>query len=58
MRNLEKFKAVWEGKRTHVYGETAVTETMGIALYTMSVCSTYDEAMLKAKELWATRHSS
>ncbi|MDU4033445.1 glycosyl transferase family protein [Acinetobacter sp.] len=56
--NLEKFKAVWEGKRTHVYGETAVTETMGIALYTMSVCSTYDEAMLKAKELWATRHSS
>jgi len=56
--NLEKFKAVWEGKRTHVYGETAVTETMGIALYTMSVCSTYDEAMLKAKELWTTRHSS
>lgn len=56
--NLEKFKAVWEGKRTHVYGETAVTETMGIALYTMGVCSTYDEAMLKAKELWATRHSS
>ncbi len=56
--NLEKFKAVWEGKQTHVYGETAVTETMGIALYTMSVCSTYDEAMLKAKELWATRHSS
>ncbi len=56
--NLEKFKAVWEGKQTHVYGETAVTETMGIALYTMSVCSTYDEAMLKAKALWATRHSS
>lgn len=56
--NLEKFKAVWEGKQTHVYGETAVTETMGIALYTMSVCSTYDEAMLKAKELWAKRHSS
>lgn len=56
--NLEKFKAVWEGKQTHVYGETAVTETMGIALYTMGVCSTYDEAMLKAKELWATRHSS
>jgi len=56
--NLEKFKAVWEGKQTHVYGEIAVTETMGIALYTMGVCSTYDEAMLKAKELWATRHSS
>lgn len=56
--NLEKFKAVWEGKQTHVYGETAVTETMGIALYTMGVCSTYDEAMLKAKALWATRHSS
>lgn len=56
--NLEKFKAVWEGKQTHVYGETAVIETMGIALYTMGVCSTYDEAMLKAKELWATRHSS
>lgn len=55
---LEKFKAVWEGKQTHVYGEIAVTETMGIALYTMGVCSTYDEAMLKAKELWATRHSS
>lgn len=56
--NLEKFKAVWEGKQTHVYGETAVTETMGIALYTLGVCSTYNEAMLKAKELWATRHSS
>ncbi|WP_286728075.1 glycosyl transferase family protein [Acinetobacter sp. UBA1297] len=56
--NLEKFKAVWEGKQTHVYGEIAVTETMGIALYTMGVCSTYDEAMLKAKALWATRHSS
>ena len=49
------FKAVWEGKQRHEYGEIAVTETMGIALYTMGVCDSYDEAMLKAKELWQSR---
>ncbi len=53
--DLNVFKAVWEGTQTHEYGEIAVTETMGIALYTMGVCTTYDEATLKAKELWINR---
>ena len=53
--DLAVFKAVWEGKQSHEYGEIAVTETMGIALYTMRACDSYDEAMLKAKELWANR---
>ena len=53
--DLAVFKAVWEGQQSHEYGEIAVTETMGIALYTMRACDSYDEAMLKAKELWQNR---
>ncbi|OTG66602.1 glycosyl transferase family protein [Acinetobacter silvestris] len=53
--DLAIFKAVWEGKQQHEYGEIAVTETMGIALYTMGVCSHYDDAMLKAREFWKNR---
>ena len=53
--DLAVFKAVWEGKINHEYGEIAVIETMGIALYTMGVVNRYDEAMIKAKELWKNR---
>ena len=49
------FKAVWLGQQQHDYGEMAVTETIGIALYTMGVVSSFDEAMVKAKELWESR---
>ncbi|TQR61823.1 glycosyl transferase family protein [Acinetobacter sp. RF14B] len=54
--DLEVFKAVWEGRQQHDYGEMAVTETMGIALYTMGVCDSYAAAMQQAKTLWAQRH--
>lgn len=53
--DLAVFKAVWEGKINHEYGEIAVIETMGIALYTMGVVNHYDEAMVKAKALWTDR---
>ena len=53
--DLEVFKAVWLGQQQHEYGEMAVTETIGIALYTMGVVSSFDEAMIKAKELWESR---
>ena len=53
--DLAIFKAVWDGQQAHEYGEIAVTETMGIALYSMGVCPSYEEAMLKAKALWADR---
>ena len=53
--DLAVFKSVWEGTQQHQYGEIAVTETIGIALYTMGVCSTYEEAMMKAKQFWAER---
>ncbi len=53
--NLDVFKAVWEGKQSHEYGEIAVVETMGIALFTMGISSSYEDAMIKAKELWNTR---
>lgn len=52
---LEVFKAVWFGQQKHEYGEMAVIETMGIALYTMGAVSDYTEAMLKAEKLWNTR---
>ena len=55
--DLETFKAVWLGQQSHTYGELAVTETMGIALYTMGVCETYADAMQKAQNLWVSRHS-
>lgn len=54
--DLESFKQIWLGKQNHEYGELAVTETIGIALYTMGQVNTYDEAMLKAKELWLNRN--
>lgn len=53
--DLAVFKSVWEGTQQHQYGEIAVTETIGIALYTMRVCSTYEEAMIQAKQFWAER---
>jgi anthranilate phosphoribosyltransferase len=53
--DLSVFKAVWEGTQQHAYGEVAVPETMGIALYIMGVCDSYSAAMQKARELWQTR---
>lgn len=53
--DLAVFKSVWQGQQHHEYGETAVIETIGIALYTMRVCESYPDAMLKAKELWSNR---
>ena len=53
--DLAVFKSVWEGQQAHEYGEIAVVETMGIALYTMGVCDSYPAAMQKAKELWLNR---
>ena len=54
--DLNIFKAVWDGKQQHNYGEMAVVETMGIALYSMSVVDSYEAAMQKAQTLWQTRH--
>lgn len=53
--DLAVFKSVWEGQQAHEYGEIAVVETMGIALYTMGMCDSYPAAMQKAKELWLNR---
>ena len=53
--DLAVFKAVWEGTQTHEYGEIAVPETIGIALYTMGAVENYEEAMIKARSLWANR---
>lgn len=53
--DLAVFKAVWQGQQAHEYGEIAITETMGIALYTMGIVNNYPEAMSKAKHLWNTR---
>ena len=50
------FKAVWEGQQNHTYGEIAVVETMGIALYSMGIVDNYETAMQKAQMLWDTRH--
>ena len=53
--DLAVFKSGWEGQQAHEYGEIAITETMGIALYTMGIVNNYPEAMSKAKYLWNTR---
>ena len=53
--DLAVFKQVWEGQQQHEYGETAATETMGIALYTMGVAKTFEEAMNTAQTLWKNR---
>ncbi|WP_180064107.1 glycosyl transferase family protein [Acinetobacter sp. YH16042] len=55
--DLAVFKAVWDGQQTHEYGEIAVTETMGIALYTMGAVASFDDAMQTAKTMWANRHA-
>ena len=55
--DLNTFKAVWSGEQQHTYGELATIETMAIALYTMNVSTTYQDAITKAKQLWETRLS-
>lgn len=55
--DLAVFKAVWLGQQTHEYGEVAITETIGIALYTMGVCADYAVAMQNAQQLWQNRHN-
>lgn len=53
--DLAVFKQVWLGQQQHEYGEIAVIETMGIALYTMGKATSYEDAMLQAKQLWQSR---
>ena len=53
--DLAIFKAVWLGQKNHEYGEIAVIETIGIALYTMGAVNTFNDAMSKAQDLWLTR---
>lgn len=55
--DLAVFKAVWLDQQTHEYGEVAITETIGIALYTMGVCDDYAAAMRNAQQLWQNRHN-
>ncbi|MCA4797711.1 MULTISPECIES: glycosyl transferase family protein [Acinetobacter] len=55
--DLAVFKAVWLDQQTHEYGEVAITETIGIALYTMGVCDDYAVAMQNAQQLWQNRHN-
>lgn len=55
--DLAVFKQVWQGQQQHEYGEIAVIETMGIALYTMGKANAYEDAMLQAQQLWQSRHS-
>ncbi len=55
--DLAVFKAVWLGQQTHEYGKVAITETIGIALYTMGVCDDYAVAMQNAQQLWQNRHN-
>ena len=55
--DLNTFKAIWSGEQQHAYGELATIETMAIALYTMNVSETYQDAITKAKQLWETRLS-
>ena len=56
--DLAVFKAVWEGKQNHEYGEIAVVQTMGIALYTMGAVQNFEDAMALAQKLWKTRNTS
>lgn len=53
--DLAVLKAVWQGQQKHAYGEVAVVETMGIALYSMNASDSYTEAMQLAQQLWQTR---
>ncbi|MFT4021460.1 MAG: glycosyl transferase family protein [Acinetobacter sp.] len=53
--DLSVLKAVWEGRQQHQYGEMAVIETMGIALYTMNVVESFEDAMQLAQKLWHER---
>ncbi|ANF82079.1 glycosyl transferase [Acinetobacter sp. NCu2D-2] len=54
--NLDFFKQVWLGHASHEYGEIAVVETMGIALYTMGKIPNFEQAMQHAKQLWLNRN--
>jgi anthranilate phosphoribosyltransferase len=54
---LSVFKEVWLGTTNHAYGETAVIETMAIALYTMNKVKTFTEAQQLAQHYWQTRNT-
>jgi anthranilate phosphoribosyltransferase len=56
--DLEVFKAVWLDQQNHAYGDVAVVETMGIALYTMGVCSSFEAAVQHAQTLWTNRNKT
>lgn len=55
---LNTFKAVWLGQQQHAYGDVAVVETMGIALYTLGAVNNYSDAMLLAQKLWDARQKA
>lgn len=56
--DLAFFKDVWEGRATHPYGEMAIIETIGIALYTMQKAESFAEAMQIATQLWKNRQQT
>ena len=54
--DLDFFSAVWQDQAEHAYGEIAVCETLSIALYTLKVCDSFEDAIERAQHMWKTRH--
>lgn len=54
--DLATFKAVWLKQSTHTYGETAIIETIAIALYTLNQTTSFEDAQGKATAMWQNRH--
>lgn len=54
----QHFKAVWSGDNEDDYGINAIIGTIALALRSLGEAEDYQQAHLKAEQLWFTRHES
>jgi anthranilate phosphoribosyltransferase len=56
--NIADLPAVWKGDRQSDYGEAAICGTLAIALRTMGLTTSMDDAQAKAVGMWETRNKT
>jgi len=53
--NIDDLAAIWHGTQENDYAEAAICGTLAIALHTMQVADSIEQAEAKAREMWDNR---
>ena len=53
--NIDDLAAIWHGTQENEYAEAAVCGTLAIALRTMQLCDSIEQAEAMARDMWDKR---